>query len=114
MAKKMTFTVSEVPGAQRTSARNYTHALIGKFNHGRAIALAGDVANVDKVNFEYWMERSKMKGGDRYTSTTGVSWIITQEDVDSAKRLIEGYSNGQEYAVAMARGAANLKTGIPT
>lgn len=101
---KKTFTVIEVPGSKRTSPRNYTHAVIGQFNHARHLTQVDVINATDLENFDYSERIAKMQVGDLIHVTgcpTPWSYAVDQEAIDRAKGAIAGYNTRDEFAAAM-------------
>lgn len=101
---KKTFTVIEAPGSKRTSPRNYTHAVIGQFNHAKRIAEVDVIYDQDLTNFDYYAKRAQMKAGDLIHVTgcaTPWSYPINQEEIDKAKAQVAKYGNRDNYAAML-------------
>lgn len=101
---KKTFTVPEAPGSKRTSvAHIYTHAVIGQFDHDKALKSVDKIYQIDMNNFDYWYKNSLMKAGD-LVYVTGVlspwSYPMEQIRIDEGKARVAEFGTRHKYADA--------------
>lgn len=85
-----TFTVKEVEGSKRTSDREYTHAIIGRYDFDREFDRIAFTQG-DESNYWFGFDRCNKKAGDyvAYRSIGG-GHIVTQQDIDRATKDIAG------------------------
>ncbi|MGW8422795.1 hypothetical protein [Comamonas sp. HJ-2] len=86
MATSTTYTVPEVPGSKRSSARAYTHAIVGCVNaeQRRLDAKSEEARKNHAKHWSYHAEGAQMKEGDliHVQSYKPWSYPVTQERVD--------------------------------
>ncbi len=110
---KNLFTVPQVPGSKRTSPRNYTHAVIGHFNHDKRIKQAAVLCKTDISNHNYSLMQSKMNAGDIYRSTyadgSPCQWPMQKETIDRAKEYINKYPTVEAMVAGRVKGYEDEK-----
>lgn len=99
---KTTYTVTEVPGSKRASARTYTHAIVGRVNAAarRTIANSDEVRAQHLKNWNWHATEGKMKEGDliHYTNTDK-PWSVpmTKERLDEHLAFLAKHPDGAEF-----------------
>lgn len=110
---RKTFTVTQVPGSKRSSDRDYTHAVIGHFNHDIRIKDAAIISKTDISNHNYELAHSAMQDGDIYTADFGKGdirkWPVRQESIDHAKAYISKYPTVESMVAARVKEYEDLK-----
>lgn len=103
--KKFSYTTAEGNVETRTSARAYTHVVVGRYNvadHRAHIeAEYGTVSKQTRRNFEYLSARAAMQPGQNWTSTyaNGESYTVTmtERDIKCARDGLFGATTVEEY-----------------
>ncbi|WP_227461646.1 hypothetical protein [Cupriavidus pauculus] len=104
---KFSFTTAEGEVFTRKSARAYTHVVVGRHNNAleRATILAEHARprSYDKANYQFYVARAALQPGDTFVSTTGMGYehVMTEKDVEDAKKNLRGATNFQEYLDAL-------------
>jgi hypothetical protein len=111
MAKKTIYTVPSVPGSKRTSARPYTHAIVGQHNkiESRARVDNADYRKMLLKNWQYNFDTAQKKPGDliHVQSYQPWSYALSEETHAACVAFIENNPNGpafveQEVAARLA------------
>ncbi len=114
---KTTYTVPEVPGSKRTSARPYTFAVIGYSDVTRSVARlrARNEAERTKTlrylkqNWESWNRQANAAPGTTYVNHNGYLVTAKEPYIDIAKGFIERNPSLEAYiANTDAESEANL------
>lgn len=111
MATSTTYTVPEVPGSKRSSARAYTHAIVGRVNAAARRAAVQSEANREQhiKSWNWHAKEGAMKVGDliHYTATYK-PWSVpmTKERLDEHLEFLAKYPTAEDFV--QQRIAANL------
>lgn len=96
MAKNNTFTVAEVPGAQRKSPRNYTHAILGRYNWTAQILRDDKDSPQDRDNYRFYASVVRVGIGGQWDPER--PWSKVDEDLYNRAVVSIGGRTEDEYA----------------
>lgn len=99
---KTTYTVTEVPGSKRSSARAYTHAIVGRVNAAacRAVANSEETRAQHLKNWNWHATEGKMKEGDLiHYNHSYKPWSVpmTKERLDEHHAFLAKHPNGPDF-----------------
>lgn len=116
---KFAFTTAEGKVETRSSARAYTHVVVGRYNvaaHRAHIeAEHAKPAKHTRSNYEFHSKRAAMQPGDQWHSTfangTPYSVTLTEKDIECCREALHGATTLAEYNIALrARALDDLHT----
>lgn len=102
---KTTYTVPEVAGSKRQSARPYTHAVVGYYDAARVVATwrAGHEANRardtrwETKSWNDWKRLAAVNAGDMYVNHNGYRVAASQGSIDIAKGFMAKHPTLEAY-----------------
>jgi hypothetical protein len=101
--QQFTFTTAEGKVETRSSARPYTHVVVGRsdFNKQRAhvVAMRSKMAKNDRDNYRFWATCASTPVGAIYP---GENFTVRQEAHDQGLKIIAAYPTVESYVAARA------------